>query len=206
MNESRQIGELFSRVNRLLGRDESAFLKDLQDVFDANDVDFFRRAVTSTRTQSVVEIALSIYVTAQVLDMFARSLERFSSSYFDSEETDDAERVPIVRRWSRYQVCNVEALANAFECSQLLARANVVELHAARRCGTDLALAIQRRGAPPQEGEGGGCGLKSLNPGDGQDASKQNNTIIKQRLFKASRRLTETPPYAVKRPVRPTSS
>ncbi|KAH6931185.1 hypothetical protein HPB50_022719 [Hyalomma asiaticum] len=79
----------------------------------------------------------------RLLDMFARSLELFSSSYFESEETDDGERKTVIRRWSRYQACNVEALANAFECSQLLARANVVELYAARQCGTNLALAIQ---------------------------------------------------------------
>ncbi|KAL1426409.1 hypothetical protein MTO96_003413 [Rhipicephalus appendiculatus] len=78
------------------------------------------------------------------LDMFSKSLERFSSSYFDDEEeTGAAVYTPVVRRWSRYQVCRVEALANAFECSQLLARANVVELYAARQCGTNLALAIQ---------------------------------------------------------------
>lgn len=82
----------------------------------------------------------------RVLDTFSRNLERFSSSYFDdAEETDAAEYPPIVQQWYRYRVCNVEALANAFECLQLLARANVVELYAARQCATNLALAIQAR-------------------------------------------------------------
>ncbi|XP_075748989.1 uncharacterized protein LOC119172069 isoform X2 [Rhipicephalus microplus] len=80
----------------------------------------------------------------RVLKTFSRSLQRFSSSYFDDEEgTGAAEYTPVIRQWYRYQVYNVEALANAFECLQLLARANVVELHAARQCATNLALAIQ---------------------------------------------------------------
>ncbi|KAL1426411.1 hypothetical protein MTO96_003414 [Rhipicephalus appendiculatus] len=69
----------------------------------------------------------------RVLDTFSRSLQRFSSSYFDDEEeAGAAEYTPIVREWYRHQAYNVEALANAFECLQLLARANVVELYAAR--------------------------------------------------------------------------
>nr|XP_037278941.1 uncharacterized protein LOC119172069 isoform X1 [Rhipicephalus microplus] len=80
----------------------------------------------------------------RVLKTFSRSLQRFSSSYFGDEEgTGAAEYTPVIRQWYRYQVYNVEALANAFECLQLLARANVVELHAARQCATNLALAIQ---------------------------------------------------------------
>ncbi|KAL3234143.1 hypothetical protein MRX96_022666 [Rhipicephalus microplus] len=80
----------------------------------------------------------------RVLKTFSRSLQRFSSSYFGDEEgTGAAEYTPVIRQWYRYQVHNVEALANAFECLQLLARANVVELHAARQCATNLALAIQ---------------------------------------------------------------
>ncbi|KAL1426408.1 hypothetical protein MTO96_003412 [Rhipicephalus appendiculatus] len=98
-------------------------------------------------SNALLSLAFKIVTdTADVrfLDMFSKSLERFSSSYFDDEEeTGAAGYTPVVRRWSRYQVCNVEALANAFECSQLLARANVVELSAARQCGTNLALAIQ---------------------------------------------------------------
>ncbi|XP_065284985.1 uncharacterized protein [Dermacentor albipictus] len=80
----------------------------------------------------------------RVLELFSRSLERFSSSYFDDKEkTDAADGTPIMQQWSRYQVYNTEPLANAFECSQLLAGANAEERSAARQCGNDLALAIQ---------------------------------------------------------------
>ncbi|XP_050034822.2 uncharacterized protein [Dermacentor andersoni] len=80
----------------------------------------------------------------RVLELFSRSLERFSSSYFDDKEkTDAADCTPIMQQWSRYQVYNTEPLANAFECWQLLAGANAEELSAARQCGNDLALAIQ---------------------------------------------------------------
>ncbi|XP_075547434.1 uncharacterized protein LOC142581874 [Dermacentor variabilis] len=80
----------------------------------------------------------------RVLELFSRSLERFSSSYFDDEEkTDAADSTAIIQQWSRYQARNTEPLANAFECWQLLAGANAEELSAARQCGNDLALAIQ---------------------------------------------------------------
>ncbi|XP_065284986.1 uncharacterized protein [Dermacentor albipictus] len=70
----------------------------------------------------------------RVLELFSRSLERFSSSYFDDKEkTDAADGTPIMQQWSRYQVYNTEPLANAFECSQLLAGANAEERSAARQ-------------------------------------------------------------------------
>ncbi|XP_077485199.1 uncharacterized protein LOC144095296 [Amblyomma americanum] len=43
----------------------------------------------------------------------------------------------------RHQARITEPLANAFECSRLLAGAGAEERAAARRCGTDLALAMQ---------------------------------------------------------------
>ncbi|XP_075548719.1 uncharacterized protein LOC142582672 isoform X2 [Dermacentor variabilis] len=96
----------------------------------------------STRTNQ--RRLISVAQMQQVLELFSRSLERFSSSYFDDEEkTDAADSTAIMQQWSRYQVYNTEPLANAFECSQLLAGANVEELSAARQCGNDLALAIQ---------------------------------------------------------------
>ncbi|XP_049515412.1 uncharacterized protein LOC125941684, partial [Dermacentor silvarum] len=242
LTDSRQIVEAFSKANRLLGRDENAFLEDLLEVIDATEVDLFQRAVTSTGTQSALERKVRdlVYGTAscyrevgtlahlftrirrkgvspleytefnttnqrrliviaqmqqiaqelhddivttapddradvkairsanklntllsdalltlalktvtdtanvRVLELFSRSLERFSSSYFDDKEkADAADSTPIMQQWSRYQVRNTEPLANAFECSLLLAGANSEELSAARQCGNDLALAIQ---------------------------------------------------------------
>ncbi|KAL1426407.1 hypothetical protein MTO96_003411 [Rhipicephalus appendiculatus] len=55
LNGSGQTGELFNRVNRLIRRDEDAFLKDVREVLDAAHVDFFQQAVTSTRTQDMLQ-------------------------------------------------------------------------------------------------------------------------------------------------------
>ncbi|KAH7984856.1 hypothetical protein HPB49_025679 [Dermacentor silvarum] len=59
LTDSRQIVEAFSKANRLLGRDENAFLEDLLEVIDATEVDLFQRAVTSTGTQSALERKVS---------------------------------------------------------------------------------------------------------------------------------------------------
>ncbi|KAH7950874.1 hypothetical protein HPB52_003019 [Rhipicephalus sanguineus] len=113
---------------------------NLEEINSANKLKtLLANALLSLAVKTVTDTA-----DIRVLGTFSRNLERFSSSYFDdAEETEAAEYTPIVRQWYRHRVYNVEALANAFECLQLLARANVVELYAARQCATNLALAIQ---------------------------------------------------------------
>ncbi|XP_077485198.1 uncharacterized protein LOC144095295 [Amblyomma americanum] len=83
----------------------------------------------------------------RVLELLMRSVERFASSRFDQGEKHSPQQpsLPTVafQQWSRHQARVTEPLANAFECSRLLAGAGAEERAAARRCGTDLALAMQ---------------------------------------------------------------
>ncbi|XP_077564868.1 uncharacterized protein LOC144180377 [Haemaphysalis longicornis] len=75
-----------------------------------------------------------------VLVTFSKSLENFSSSYFK-----EATGRPDVQQWAQCQSRATEPLAMAFECSLLLAGCGPVERAEARKCGTNLALAMQAR-------------------------------------------------------------
>ncbi|KAK8788410.1 hypothetical protein V5799_021815 [Amblyomma americanum] len=83
----------------------------------------------------------------RVLELLMRSVERFASSRFDQGEEYSPQQPSLptaaFQQWSRHQARVTEPLANAFECSRLIAGAGAEERAAARRCGTDLALAMQ---------------------------------------------------------------
>ncbi|XP_077564335.1 uncharacterized protein LOC144179770 [Haemaphysalis longicornis] len=76
----------------------------------------------------------------EVLVVLSKSLENFASSHFD--EVPDR---PDLQWWVQCQSYATEPLAMAFECSLLLAGCGPVERAEARKCGTNLALAMQAR-------------------------------------------------------------
>ncbi|KAK8788409.1 hypothetical protein V5799_021814 [Amblyomma americanum] len=83
---------------------------------------------------------------SRLLPLYLLSLERFSSSFFDQEDgRSSLQWLSPREQWCRHQARTTEPLANAFECSLLLAGGAAEECAAARRCGTDLALAMQIR-------------------------------------------------------------